>query len=142
VGEGSAGVRLGGHAANQFKGFRLSRWARGRESRTVPGWSSWYSWVSSWTLRGGLGEARIGGIGNVLVPRRTERGEDFAADGTGAIETGLLTTTGDRERRGGIATSHDRLLKAPVRKAQVSISVRGTVMEESADQASLGLFFA
>jgi len=53
---------------------------------TVPGWSGWKSRVNSCTLRGGLGGAHIGGIGNVLVPRRTECGEDFAADGTGAIE--------------------------------------------------------
>jgi len=60
--------------------------------------------------------AYIGGIGNVLVPWRTESGEDFAADGTGVIERGVLTTTVDTERRGGIAASHDRLLKDPFGK--------------------------
>jgi len=70
--EGSGEVWLGGHAANQLIAFRLGRFATGRETRTVPGRSSRYSWVSSWTLRGSLGEACIGGIRNVLVPRRTE----------------------------------------------------------------------
>jgi len=52
-GEGAGEVRVAGHDANQFNGFRLGRFAQGRETRTVPGWSSWYRWVSSWTLRGG-----------------------------------------------------------------------------------------
>jgi len=108
----------------------------------VPGWSGRHSWVSSWALRGGLREARVGGIGNVLVPRRTEGGEDFAADGTGSIERGVLPTTVDTERRGGVAASNDRLLKAPFRTALVSTSVSGAVMEESADRAGLCLFFA
>ena len=142
AGKGSGKVRLGGRAANLSNGFKLGRFASGRETRTVPGWSSRYCWVSSWTLRGGLGEACIGGIRNVLVPNRTEGGEDFRADGTGAIERGLLTTIVNPERRGGIAASHDRLLKAAFRIALVSTSVGGTVMEESADRASLCLFFA
>ena len=108
----------------------------------MPGWSGRYSWVNSWTLRAGLGEARIRGLGNVLVTRRTESREDFAADGTGASERGLLTTTVNTERGEGVAASQDRLLKAPFRTALVSISVGGAVMEESADRASLYLFFA
>ena len=79
----------------------------------MPGWSGRYSLVNSWTLRGGLGEAHIGGIGNVSVPRRMESAEDFAADGTGGIESGVLTTTVDTDRGGGVAASHDRLLKGP-----------------------------
>jgi len=142
AGEGSGEARLGGRAANYSNSFRLGRFASGRETRTVPGWSGRYSWVNSWTLRGGLGEARIGGIGNVLVPRSTESGEDFAADGTGAIERGVLTTTVDTGRGGGVAASHDRLLKAPFWTALVITSVGGAVMEESADWASLCLFFA
>ena len=73
----------------------------------MSGWSTRYSWVNSWTLRRGLGEAHIGGVGNVLVPRRTESREDFAADGTGAMERGVVTTTVDTERGGGIAATHD-----------------------------------
>ena len=142
AGQGSGKARLGGRAPNHFNGFRLGRFASRRERRTVPGCSSRYSWVNSWTLRGGLGEARLGGIGNVLVPRRTECGEDFAADGTGGIERDVLTTTVDTERGGGVAASHDRLLKAPFRTALVSTSVGRAVMEESADWASLCLFFA
>ena len=95
-GGGKAGV--GRSAANHFDSFRLGRFGGGRKTRAVSGWSGRYSWVNSWTLRGGLGGAHIGGIGNVLVPRRTEGGEDFAADGTGAIERGVLTTTVDKER--------------------------------------------
>jgi len=86
--------------------------------------------------------AHIGGIGNVLGPRRTESVEDFAADGTGAIERGVLTTTVDTERRGGLAASHDRHLKAPFRTALISTSVGGAMMKQSADRASLCLFFA
>ena len=112
AGKGGGEVRLCRRAANEFNGFRLGRFASWRETRTVPGWGGRHSWVSSWALRGGLGEARIGGIGNVLVPRGTERGEDFAADGTGAIKRGVQSTTVDTQRRGGIAASHDRLLKA------------------------------
>jgi len=108
----------------------------------VPGWSGRYSRVNGWTLRGGLRRARIEGLRNVLVPRRTESGEDFVADGTGSIERGKLTTTGDTERGGGVAASHNRLLKAPFRTAKVSTSVGGAVMEESADRASLCLFLA
>ena len=106
------------------------------------GWSGRHSWVSSWTLRGGLGVTCMGGIGNVSVPRRTKGGEDFATDGTGAIGRGVLPTTFDTERRGGVAASHHRLLKAPFRTAQVSTSVGGVVMEESADRVGLCLFFA
>jgi len=91
---------------------------------------------------GGLREARIGGIGNVLVPGRMESSEDYAADRTDAIEAGMLTTTVDTERGGGIAASHDRLLKASFWTALVSTSVGRTVMEESADRAGLCLFFA
>jgi len=108
----------------------------------VPGWSGWYSWVNSWTLRGGLGVAHIWGVGNVLVPRRMESGEDFVADGTEAIEQGVLTTTVDTERRGGLAGSRHRLLKALFRTALINTSVGGVIMEESADPASLCLFFA
>ena len=140
AGEGGVKARVGGSAANHFNGFRLSRLASGRETRTVSGWSSRYGWVNSWTLRGVLGEAHLGGIGNVLVPRRTESGEDFAADGTGAIKRGMLPTTVDTERGGGIAATHNRLLKAPFRAALVSTSVGGAGMEESADRAGLCLF--
>ena len=63
--------------------------------------------MNSWTLRGGLGGAHIGGIGNVLVPRRTDSGEDFTVDGTGAIARGMLTTTVDTERGGGVAATND-----------------------------------
>jgi len=52
----------------------------------MSGGSSWHSGGDSWTLRGGLREARIGGIGYVLISCWVEKGEDFAADGTGAIE--------------------------------------------------------
>ena len=143
VREGSGEVPLGGRAANEFNGFRLERFpGRRREMRTVRGWSSRYSWVSSWTQRGGLGEARIGGIGNVLVPGWTESGEDFEADGTGAIARGVLTTSVDTGRRGGITASSDRLLKALFRTALVTTCVGGTVMEVSTDRASLSLFFA
>jgi len=142
AGEGSGEPTLGRRAANQLNGFVLGRFASGRETRTVPGWSGRYSWVDSGTLRGSLGVAHIWGIGNVLVPRRTESGENFAADRTGAIKRGVLTTTVDTERRGGIAASHDRLLKAPFRTALISTSVGGAMMEESANRASLCLFFA
>jgi len=141
AGEGGGEVRLGRRAANQLYRFGLGRFARGRETRTVPGWGGRYSWVNSWTLRGGLGVAHIGGIGNVLVPRRTESGEDFAADRTGAIDRGVLTTRVDTERRGGVAASHDRLHKAPFRTALISTSVGGLMIEESADRTSLCLFF-
>ena len=110
AGEGSGEVGLGRRAANQLHGFGLGRFASGREMRTVPGWGGRCSGVNSGTLSGGLGVAHIWGIGNVLVPRRTESGEDFAADGTGAIASGVLTTTVNTERRGGVAASHDRLL--------------------------------
>ena len=142
AGEGSSEVRLGRHAANQLNSFGLGRFTSGREMRTVPGWGGRASWVTSWPLRGGLRLAHIGGMRNVLVRRRTESGEDFAANGTGAIERGVLTTTVDTERRGGVAASHDRLLKAPFRTALISTSVGGAMMEESADRASLCLFFA
>jgi len=142
AGEGSGEVRLGRRAANQFNSFGLGRLASGRETRTVPGWSGRYGWVNSRTLRGGLGGAHIGGIGNVLVPRRMECGEDFVVDGTGAIKRGVLTTTVDAERRGGIAASHDRLLKAPFQIALIVASVGGVMVEESADRASLCLFLA
>ena len=87
-------------------------------------------------------EACIGGIGNVLVTRRTESGEDFAADGRGAIEGGVLTTTVDTERGGAIAASYDILLNSSFRTALVSTSVGRTLMEEGADWAGLSLFFA
>jgi len=89
-----------------------------------------------------LREAHIRGVRNVLVPGRTESGEDFAADGASAIKGGMLATTVDTKRRGGIAASYDRLLKASFRTALVSTSVGRPVMEESADRASLCLFFA
>jgi len=142
AGEGCGKVSLGRRAANQFNSFGLRRFASARETRTVPRWSGRSSWMNRWTLRGGLGGAHIGGIANVLVHKRTECGEDFAADGTGAIERGVLTTTIDTEMRGGIAASHDRLLKAPFRTGLISTPVGGAIMEESADRASLCLFFA
>ena len=85
AGEGSSEVRLGRRTANQVNGFGLGRFASGRETRTMHGWSGRDSWLNSWTGRGGLCGAHIGGIGNVLVAMRTEYGEHFAADGTGAI---------------------------------------------------------
>jgi len=142
AGEGSGEVRLGRRAPNQFNGIGLGRLASGRETSTVPGWSGRYSWVNSWTVGGCLGGAHIGGIGNVLVPRRTECGEHFAADGTGAMKRGVLPTTVDTERMGGVAALHDRLLKAPFWTALIGASVGGGMMEESADRASLCLFFA
>ena len=84
-GDGSGKVRLGGRASNRFNGLGMGRFARGRETRAVPGWISRHVWRTSWTLRGGLRKARIGGIGHILVPGRTESREDFAADGTGAV---------------------------------------------------------
>ena len=87
-------------------------------------------------------EAHIGGVRNILVPGRTERGEDFVADGASAIEGGVLATTVDAKRRGGIAASYDRLLNASFRTALVSASVGRTVIEERADRASLCLRFA
>jgi len=44
--------------------------------------------------------ARIGDIGYVLVPRWAERGKDFTAERTGAVEGGMLTSTVDAERGG------------------------------------------
>ena len=142
AGEGSGEVRLGRRAANKLNGFGLGRLASRREARTMPGWSGRHSWVNSRTLGGGLRRAHIRSIGNVLVPRRTECGEDFAADGTGAIKRGVLTTTVDAERRGGVAAPQDRLLKAPFWAALIGASVGGAMMEESAEWASLCLFFA
>ena len=107
AGEGGGKAGVGGSAANHFDSFRLGRFASGRKTRTVSGWCGRHSWVNSWTLRGGLGWAHIRGIGNVLVPRRTESREDFAADGTGAIEGGVLTTTVDTERGGGVAATYN-----------------------------------
>ena len=98
AGEGGGKVRVGRSAANHLNCFRLGRFAGAREPRTVSGWSGRNSWVNSWTLRGVLGEAHYRGIGNVLVPRRTESGEDFVADGTGTIKRGMLPTTVDTER--------------------------------------------
>jgi len=141
AGEGGGNPRVGGSAANHLNVFRLGRFAGGGEMGTVSGWSGRYSWVNSWTLRGVLGEAHIGGIGNVLVPRRTESGEDFAADGTGAIKRGMRPTTVDTKRGRGIAGTHNRLLKYPFQAALVSTSLGGAVMEESADRAGLCLFF-
>jgi len=93
---------------------------------------------------GCLNKARVGGggIGYVLVPGRTERGENFAKDRRGAIERGMLTATVDAERRGGIATTYHRFLEASFWAALVSTSVGGTVVEESADLAGLCRFFA
>ena len=141
AGEGGGKARVGRRAANHFNSFRLWRFAGGRETRTVSVWSGRYNWVNSWTLRGVLGEAHIGGIGNVLVPRRTESGYHLAADESGAIKRGMLPTTVDTERGGGVAATHNRLLKAPYRAALVSTSVCGAVMEESTDRAGLFLFF-
>jgi len=141
-GEGSAKVRLGGGAPNKSNGLGMGRFAGGRETRAVSGWGSGHNWRSGWTLRRGFREARIGGVSNILVPGRTESGEDFAAEGTGASEGAVLATTVDAERGGGIAVSYDRLLKASIRTALVSTSVGRTVMEESADWASLWLLFA
>jgi len=108
----------------------------------VHDWSGRHSWESSWTMRSGLRKTRIGGIGNVLVPRRVERGEDLAVGRTGAIERGMLTTPVDPKRGGGIATFYYRLLKASFRTALASISVGRMVVEEGADRASLSLFLA
>jgi len=141
-GEESGKVRLGGRASNEFKCLGMGRFTRVRETRAVPGRRSRQVRRSIWTLRGGLRNPHIGGIASVFVPQRTEGGEDFAADGTGAIERGMLATTVDAERRGGIAASFDLLLKASFQTALVSTSVGGTVMEGSADRASLCLFFA
>jgi len=95
-------------------------------------------------LRGCLKKARVGGggIGYVLVPGRTERGQNFATDRTGAIDRGMLTATVDAERGGGIATSYHRLLEASFRTPVISTPVGGTVVEQSADWAGLSLFFA
>jgi len=142
AGEGGGEVRLGGSAANKSNGFRLGGFTSRRETRTVSCWGGRHSWGSSWTLRGGLRDARIRGVGNILVPGRTESGEDFVADGTGAIEGGVLATTVDAERGGGPAASYDRLLKASFWTALVSASVGRTVMEESADRTSLSFLFA
>jgi len=84
----------------------------------------------------------MGGIRNILVPGRTESGENLAADRTGAIEGGVLTTTVDAESWGGIAATYERLLQATFQIALVSTSVIRKVMEESADRAGLCLFFA
>ena len=78
----------------------------------MPGPGSGYSWGSSWTLRGGLRKTPIGGIGNVLVPRRAESGEDFAADWIRAIKACMLTATVNAKGGGGVATSNYRVLKA------------------------------
>jgi len=142
AGEGSGKVRLGGRASNQFNGLGMGRFPSGRERRAVHGWHSRQVWRSNCTLRGGLWKARIGGIGNAVVPGRTESGEDFWADRPGAIKGGELATTVDAERMGAIAASHDRLLKAPFRPALISTSVGGAMMEESANWARLCLFFA
>jgi len=141
AGEGSGEVRLGGRATNEFNGLGFGRFGRGRETRAVPSWGSRYSRGSSWTLRGGLREARIGGIRNILVPGRTESGEGFAADRIGAIEEGLLTTTVDTEKGEGVGASYDRLLNASFRTTLVSPSVGRTVMEQSTDRAGLCVFF-
>jgi len=142
AGEGSGKVRLGRRAVNESNCLRMGRFGGGRETTAVSGWRSRHGWRSSWTLRGGLREAHIGGVGNILVPGRTESGEDFAADGAGAIEGAVLATTVDAERRGGIAASYNRPLKGSFRTALVSASVGRTVIEESADRPSLCLCFA
>jgi len=142
AGEGSGKGRLGGLAPNESNCLGMGRFAGGREMGPGSARRSRHDWRSSWTLRGGLREGRIGGVGNIMVPGRTESGEDFAADGTGAIKEGVLASTVDTDRRGGIAASYDRLLKASFRTALVGASVGRTVMEESADWASLSLFFA
>jgi len=142
VGEGSGETRLGRCTANHLDCLGLSRFARGRETGALPRRSGLYGWGSSWTLRGGLRKACIGGIGYVLVPRWTERGEDFATDRTRPIEGGVLTTTVDADRGGSIAASYYRFLKASFQTALVRTSVSGTVVEESADWAGLCLFFA
>jgi len=64
AGEGSGEVGLGGRVANKYNSLGLGRFARGRETRAMPGWSSRYIWKSGWTLRGGLREARI----TIFVP--------------------------------------------------------------------------
>jgi len=133
---------LGGRASNKSNGLGMCGFADGRETRAVSGWRSRHHLRSSGTLRGGLREARIRGVGNILVPGRTEREEDFAVDGTGTIEGFMLATTVDAERSGGIAASYDSLLKASFRTALVTASVGRTLMKESADLASLCFFFA
>ena len=57
-------------------------------------------------MRGGLRKTRIGGISDVMVPRRTESGEDFPSDRTSPVKGGMLTTTVDAERGVGVGTSH------------------------------------
>jgi len=108
----------------------------------MPGWSSWYSWGSSWTLRGSLRKGRIGSIRYVLFPRWAEREEDFRVDRAGAIEGGMLPATVDAESGGSIAASNHRLLKTSFWGALVSTPVGRQVVEESADRASLVLCFA
>ena len=142
AGEGSGEVMLDRCAANKFYCFGLGRFARRREMGAVPRWSSRYDWGSSWDLGGGLSMARIGGIGYILVPWWTERGEDFVADRTSAIKGGVLTPTVEAERGAGIATSCYRFLKTPFWAAVVDKSVGRKVVGESADQARLCLFFA
>jgi len=127
---------------NEFHGLGLGGFAGGRETGAMPGWSSRHSRGSISTLRGILRKARFMGIWYVLVPWWAERGDDFAADRTGAIKRGMLATTVDAERGEGIATSYYQYLKASFRTALVSTSVGRTVVEESADWAGLCLLFA
>jgi len=63
AGEGSGEAIMGGRTANHLNGFRLGRFASGRETRTVSGWSGRYCLVSSWTLGGGLGRPVSGASG-------------------------------------------------------------------------------
>jgi len=123
AGEGGGEGRVGRCATNELDGLRLGRFTRGREERTMPGWSSRCSWGSRLALRGCLRKARIEGMGYVLVPRWAESGESFAADRTSAIKGGVLTSTVDAERSGGIGRSYYRILQTSFRAPLVSPSV-------------------
>jgi len=140
--DGGGEAWLGRSTTNQLNTLGLGGFARGRERGAVPGWSSRHSRGSIWTLRGSFMKARVRGICYVLVPWWAERGEDFTANWTGTIKGGMLTTTVDAERMGGIATFYYRFLKASIQTALVNTSVGGTVVEVSADWAGLCLFFA
>jgi len=63
-------------------------------------------------------------------------------DRAGAIKGGMLTSTVNAGRRGGIASSYYRLLKTSFGTALVSTSLSRKVVEETADRASLCVLFA
>jgi len=119
-----------------------------------------------WTLvgAGSLQSAPVLALKRMLpAPKRLLRGRGVATlDWSDALRTNLTVSgsvdslaggkqgpclageagTVDTERMGGVATSHNRLLKDPFRTAVISTSVGGAMMEESADRATLCLFFA